>query len=1121
MGRRPRGRSDTEPVRAVQRPRPPRRDARLRRPPRRRDAHDRPLRAPHARRPAAPGGRPGQGPELHARRALARDARAAALPARRRREQGGGARDRARRRAAGRGQGRLAGPLLPRRHGPRALPRPPRGDARAPGRHRRPRRPADRPPPRPPPLHSRPAPRSGHRRHRRAALRPRDRRAREHGHGRRARRSGDAGGARPRRPPAPRRGRGRRGEAALPRAGGAVHAARRDDRPGRAGARRRARPDRVPAARGRRRGMRDNRVVTSDEIRETFLSFFESRDHRRLASASLVPATFDPSVLLTTAGMHPLKPYFSGIETPPQNRLASCQKCFRSTDIENVGNTTRHLTFFEMLGNFSIGEYFKAGAVEFALDLSTKGFKFPFEKIWITVFGGDDELGLGPDEEAIEAWRKVGVPDERIVLLGREDNFWQSGPTGPCGPCSELYIDRGPDWGGEDDRPGDETERYLEYWNLVFMQYDQDPIGVLTPLPAKNINTGLGLNRMALIQQGKPTIFETDQFTPLMDLGRELATRDDDERALRILADHSRATTFLIADGVVPSNEDRGYILRRVMRRAIQQGHRIGIEPGFLPQFVDVVIDVMGEAYPELRARRQTIQKGVRGEEEGFGRTLEQGTRLLDDLLARGEITGTDAFRLHDTYGFPIDLTREIAAERGVPFAGDDEFAQLMAEQRERSAAGGRGHVVHARADVVREVASEASTFTGYEHLEEHTTVVGLLERDGETFVKLAESPFYAAGGGQIADAGAIECEDGDCRVEVADVMRAGDDQAVLVKPGEGGLHVGERVVARVDRRTRFATACNHTATHLLHAALRQTLGMHVHQAGSYVGPDKLRFDFTHTERMTAEERAEIEDQVNAWIAQNDPVLPVTTTLDEAKRLGATALFGEKYGDIVRMVDIADGSYSRELCGGTHVRSTGEIGVFKILSEGSSASNVRRIEALTGPEAVALLRSRDALLSGVEETLRVPAERAVEAVAALRAEAKAAAKASASPAVDPAVLAERAASVDGARVVTEVVDAANAKVLMDIADRVKGKLGDAAAIVLGSVVEGRVHLVAAVTPALVERGVRAGEVVKAAAQVAGGGGGGRDTMAQAGGRDPDKLPDAIAAARAAIEAALT
>jgi alanyl-tRNA synthetase len=588
---------------------------------------------------------------------------------------------------------------------------------------------------------------------------------------------------------------------------------------------------------------------------------------------------------------------------------------------------------------------------------------------------------------------------------------------------------------------------------------------------------------MALIQQGVPTIFETDQFAPLMNLGRELATRTDDERALRILADHSRATTFLIADGVVPSNEDRGYILRRVMRRAMQQGHRIGIEPGFLPKFVEVVIDVMGDAYSELVARRQTIMKWVRAEEESFGRTLEQGTRLLDDLLAQGEVTGEDAFRLHDTFGFPIELTREIADERGIPFGGEDEF-------------------------------------TGYEHLEEHTTVTGLLERDGRTFVKLAESPFYAAGGGQVSDSGAIECDDGDCRVVVSDVVRAGDDQAVVIEPVEGELHVGERVVARVDRVTRHATACNHTATHLLHAALRERLGMHVHQAGSYVGPDKLRFDFSHTERLSPEDRTAIEDRVNEWIVRNDPVRPITTTLDEAKRLGATALFGEKYGDIVRMVDIADGSYSRELCGGTHVRSTAEIGLFKILSEGSSASNVRRIEAVTGPVAVGLMRERDAILGEVEDALRVPAERAVEAIAALRAEAKAAAKAQAAPAVDPAALAERAGSVDGARVVTEVVDAANAKALMDIADRVKGQLGDAAAIVLGSVVDGRVHLVAAVTPDLVRRGVKAGEVVKAAAQVAGGGGGGRDTMAQAGGRDPDKLPEAIAAARAAIEAAL-
>jgi alanyl-tRNA synthetase len=860
--------------------------------------------------------------------------------------------------------------------------------------------------------------------------------------------------------------------------------------------------------------------VTTDQIRETFLRFFADRDHLRLPSASLVPATFDASVLLTTAGMHPLKPYFAGQEAPPHHRLTSCQKCFRTTDIENVGNTARHLTFFEMLGNFSLGDYFKQGAVEFALALSLDGFGFRQEEIWVTVFEGDDELGLGADEEAIAAWEAVGFPRERIVQCNREENFWQSGPTGPCGPCSELYLDRGLEFGAPDDLPGGENERFLEYWNLVFMQYDQDPINTLTPLPNQNIDTGLGLNRMAVIQQDVPTIFETDQFAPLMALGRELAQRDDDERALRILADHSRAMTFLIADGVVPSNEDRGYILRRVMRRAIQQGHRIGIEPGFLPRFVDVVVDTMGPAYQELVARRQTILKWVRAEEEGFGRTLEQGTKLLDELLAAGEVSGEDAFRLHDTYGFPIDLTREIAAERGLAFTGEQAFARLMSEQRLRSAGGARERK-GSGAEVVRDLAPQPTEFTGYERLEQHTTVAGLLQRDGRTFVKLAESPFYAAGGGQISDAGTIDCEDGGCHARVADVVRAGEDQAIVIDGDPGSLEVGEVVIARVDRDARHATAANHTATHLLHAALRTRLGAHVHQAGSYVGPDKLRFDFTHTERLSPEDRRAVEDMVNAWIAGNDPVRPITTTLEEAKRLGATALFGEKYGDIVRMVEIADGTYSRELCGGTHVRSTAEIGLFRILSEGSSASNVRRIEAITGPEAMRLLRERDAVLAEVEERLRVPAERVVEAADALRAEARQAARRASSPAVDPAALAERAGAVDGAQVLTEAIEAANAKALMDIADRVKGQLGDAAAIVLGTVVEGRVHLVATVTPSLVERGVRAGEVVKAAAQVAGGGGGGRDTMAQAGGRDPDKLPEALAAARAAIEAALT
>ena len=866
--------------------------------------------------------------------------------------------------------------------------------------------------------------------------------------------------------------------------------------------------------------MRHNRRVSqtrsTDEIRETFLQFFERHDHRRLPSASLVPSSYDPSVLLTTAGMHPLVPYFKGEEKPPYPRLTTCQKCFRTTDIENVGNTARHLTFFEMLGNFSIGDYFKEGAAQFALELSTGAFGFKEEDIWVTVFGGDEELGLGPDEEAIRVWQSIGVPRERIVELGREDNFWQAGPTGPCGPCSELYLDRGLDWGPADDLPGGPSERFLEYWNLVFMQYDQEPIGTLEPLPANNIDTGLGLNRMALIQQGVDSIFDTDQFLPLMALGRELSTTPDD-RALRILADHTRAMTFLIADGVVPSNEDRGYVLRRLMRRAIQQAQRSGIEQGFLPQYVDVVLDTMGAGYPELVAGRETILKWVRAEEEGFGRTLASGTKLLDDLLAAGEVSGDDAFRLHDTFGFPIELTREIAEERGVPFAQESEFDTLMEAQRTRSRGGG-GRTFDAQVALE----GEPSTFTGYEHLEEETTVVGVAQQGERTLLKLAESPFYAAGGGQIHDTGTIACAHGDCVVRVIDVIRSGDDQGIVVEviEGEHVPHAGEHVIARVDRAARHATEANHTATHLLHAALRDRLGDHVHQAGSYVGPDKLRFDFSHTERLSEDDRRVVEDAVNEWILRNDAVAPITTTLDEAKKLGAMALFGEKYGDVVRMVQIGDGSYSRELCGGTHVRSTAEIGLFKITSEGSSASNVRRIEAVTGPEAVGLLRRHDDLLSETATALRTPPEQVPAAVAALRAEAKAKTKANATPALDPAELAGRASRVDGAVVLTEAVDGVEPKALVDLADRVKGQLGDQAAVVLGSAGDGKVSLVAAVTPALVERGVKAGEVVKVAAQITGGGGGGRDTMAQAGGRDPEKLGEALDAARAAIEAKL-
>ena len=872
--------------------------------------------------------------------------------------------------------------------------------------------------------------------------------------------------------------------------------------------------------------------MTSDEIRERFLEFFASRDHKRLASGSLVPASYDPSVLLTTAGMQPLKPYFLGIEQPPHHRLTSCQKVFRSVDIDIVGTTTRHLTFFEMLGNFSIGDYFKQGAVEFAWELSLEGFGFDAERIWITVFEGDEELGVGPDEEAIAAWEAVGVPRERIVLCPRSENFWESGPTGPCGPCSELYYDRGLDWGKPDDLPGGENERFLEYWNLVFMQFDQNPRNVLTPLPAQNIDTGLGLNRMALLQQNKPTIFETDQFAPLIELGEELSGRRYGEsfevdRALRILSDHTRGATFLVADGVVPSNEGRGYVLRRIMRRAIQQGRSLGIEEAFLPQFAGRVRELMGRAYPEIHEQWDAIETWMSGEEEAFGRTLERGTRLLEELIERarsnGEegLGGEDVFRLEDTFGFPFDLTRELAEQAGlgVDLEGYDREREAA---RERSRAAGGPQVMQGPG---LQLEGPPARFVGYETLEAHTTVGAVAQDDGRVVVKLPESPFYAAGGGQISDVGVVECEHGDCRARVVDVVKlgGGDDQALVVDVEQGELEPGERVVARVDRATRLATMANHTATHLLHAALRRRLGGHVRQAGSYVGPDKLRFDFTHGHSLTPEERRDVEDQVNTWILENSPVRAIQTTLDEAKSLGAMALFGEKYGDVVRMVEVGDGSYSRELCGGTHVRATAEIGLFRITQEASSAANVRRIEAVTGPEAVALLRRHDELLGEAAHLLRTTPDDVPDKLSDLQAKAKAAAKGAASgggAVVDVESLLGEAEAVDGARVLTaRVPGAVDQKALLDVLDRVKPKLGDAA-VVLGAAGEGKVAFVASVAPALVERGLHAGNIVKLAAQVTGGGGGGRDTMAQAGGRDPEKLDEALGVAREAIERAL-
>ena len=869
--------------------------------------------------------------------------------------------------------------------------------------------------------------------------------------------------------------------------------------------------------------------MKAEEIRDTYLSFFAERGHKVVPSASLVPSVHDPSVLLTTAGMQPFKPYFLGRERPPAPRLADVQKCFRTTDIEEVGNTARHLTFFEMLGNWSFGDYFKAESIPWGWELATQGFGMDAERIWATVFGGDEELGLGPDEEAIEIWKGVGMPEKRIVLLGREDNFWQAGPSGPCGPCSELYLDRGDQRGGAaGERPGDDTDRFLEFWNHVFMTYDLSPEGELTELPMRNIDTGMGLDRMAAILQDVPSVFETDLIRPLIDLAEELSGRSYDEggavtRAMRIVADHSRGAAFLIADGVVPSNEDRGYILRRIMRRAIQQGRTLGLEAPWLGRFAERTIETMGGAYPELEAERATIARWVGDEEESFGRTLERGTELLEQLVADAKQAGTswidaaDAFKLHDTYGFPYDLTKELLAEQGLS-VDDGGFEELMEEQRERARVGAAtAHGSEDRHEKVIAFAAEAppTRFVGYETLRATTGLAAVVADNGRALVKLEESPFYAEGGGQVADSGVLRWDGGEARV--LDVYRVGDDQALEV---EGAPAQGGAVEAQVDRETRHATMRNHTATHLLHAALRERLGEHVRQAGSAVRPDKLRFDFTHGQALAAEDVAAIEDRVNEWIKASRPVRWLEMEREEATRLGAMALFGEKYGEWVRVVEVED--VSRELCGGTHVANTAEVGIFKIASEGSSAANVRRVEALTGPAAIDWFRREEERLREVGELLGSPqdpltgARRAAERLREAGAGAEQAAKQMLGEEAERLV--SEAEQVGGIKVVAARAPLADQKQLLELANRVQSKLGGESAIALGGAEDGKVGLVVLVSKGAVGNGVSAAAVVREAAPVVGGGGGGRDEMAQAGGKDAAKLDEALATARRAIEA---
>jgi alanyl-tRNA synthetase len=876
--------------------------------------------------------------------------------------------------------------------------------------------------------------------------------------------------------------------------------------------------------------------MKAEEIRDTYLSFFEERGHRIVPSASLVPAAHDPSVLLTTAGMQPFKPYFLGREQPPAPRLADVQKCFRTTDIEEVGNTARHLTFFEMLGNWSFGDYFKSESIPWGWELATEGFGMDPERIWATVFGGDDELGLGPDEEAIEIWKAQGMPEERIVLLGREDNFWQAGPTGPCGPCSELYLDRGEDFGAAGERPGDDTDRFLEFWNHVFMTYDLAADGALTELPMRNIDTGMGLDRMAAILQDVPSVFETDLVRPLIDLAEELSGHSYDEggavtRAMRIVADHSRGAAFLIADGVVPSNEDRGYILRRIMRRAIQQGRTLGLEAPWLGRFAERTIEIMGGAYPELIAEREGIGRWVGDEEESFGRTLERGTELLERLIVEAKESGTswidaaDAFKLHDTYGFPYDLTKELLAEQGLS-VDDGGFEELMEEQRQRARVGAA--TAHGSEDCHEKViafatAAPPTRFVGYETLRATTGLAAVAADDGRALVKLEESPFYAEGGGQVADTGLLRWDGGEARV--VDVYRVGEDQALEVEAAGGPVRSGVAVEATVDHETRHATMRNHTATHLLHAALRERLGDHVRQAGSAVRPDKLRFDFTHGQALAAEDLEAIEERVNGWIKASRPVRWLEMERPEAERLGAMALFGEKYGEWVRVVEVDE--VSRELCGGTHVANTAEVGIFKIASEGSSAANVRRIEALTGPAAIDWFRQAEERLHEVGELLGSPqdpltgARRAAERLS----KAKNAEKRDWEKRLDE----DRQQFVDEAIEIAGIKVAfrdgpllADPKQLLSLAKQIQSDLGgDKATVVMlggvpGSAAE-KVNIVFLISGAAVARNLSAAELIRKPAELIGGGGGGSAEMAQAGGRDSSKLGEAFAMALRMIE----
>jgi alanyl-tRNA synthetase len=845
-------------------------------------------------------------------------------------------------------------------------------------------------------------------------------------------------------------------------------------------------------------------MLSTNELREAFQRFFEERGHLRVPGHSLIPPADDQTTLFIVAGMQQFKPYFLRTKEPPSNRVVSVQPCLRAggkdTDLDDVGRTDRHNSFFEMMGNFSFGDYFKDEAVDYAWEWVTQILGLEPELLWATVHEGDPVLELDEDTVAIAAWRRVGIPEERIVRLGK-DNFWQAAETGPCGQCSEIFYDRGEKYACGDPACGPgHCDRYMEIYNLVFMEYDLQPGNVLARLPNANVDTGMGVERTACVLQGVDSNFDTDGFQLIMDWVAEqsgVAYHDNEvsQRAHRVLADHSRAVSFLIAEGVEPSNEGRGYICRRLLRRAIYQGRRIGLEG--VHRLPAVVIEQMGDAYPILREHADDIERIVRAEEERFTETLLRGMKEFEDLAGRDAISADDAFRLAATYGFPIELTQELAEERGQAL-DIDGFHRLMAEHREVSRAGGESTAQQIATQLIG-AEHRDTQFVGYERTSVLTAVVESAPLAGmRQLVKLEQSPFYAASGGQVSDRGYLLVDGEEQKLEVVEVLKFGDDQVLLVElAGHAPLETGTRIEAVVNWSDRFPTMTNHTATHLLHAALRQVLGDHVKQAGSAVRPDKLRFDFSHGQALTAEERDEVERLVNEKVFEAIPVRTFVTPIEEARKLGAMMLFGEKYGEEVRVVEI-DG-FSRELCGGTHVRSTAEIGPFVILAEQSVGVGARRIEAVTAGEAWTILQGRARELEAVRSEL----ER-------VRREAKKPREPEQGPDL---VWQDRADSVYVAE-----VKGARGSALRDLSDRVRQQ-ESATAVILASADEGKIALVVNLDKSVTDR-IDAVTLVRELGPIIGGGGGGRPTLAEAGGKNADNLRDALTTGRDKLVAAL-